>query len=413
MSRKKDYLGMDVFGVLSQTNKPAADGTTLSTTSIDAELFGALGKVDMHRLSASPVNIADIYPDPVQPRRAVPHILRGFWHGDSRSLAEVFKQWVRLVERERGSKFDIERHLSANEDIDRNEQPGPLEETLLGLIELAVSIRVDGLTNPITVAPMGIKYRLETGERRWLAYNMLYIYTQDDAYSRISARTVDRINVWRQAAENNARSNLNAISRARQFAMLLMDLIHEERGTLFIPMDKFNHEQEFYAQVSDGSNLRVPRGSSERLLAASGLRNKNQASQYRRLLELPRQVWQIADDLNWTEYFIRDLREQAENNPEKLIDLASKAAREKGYRSPTDDVSSAVRTSKDGKVAPSTPAAKLPAVPGSRQHYARMSRVISKVGPGKSLENQQALAMIQEFRLWLDEQERTIRRYEG
>jgi hypothetical protein len=412
MSRKKDYLGMDVFGVLSQTQKPAADGTTPSTTSIDAELFGALGKVDMHRLSASPVNVLDIYPDPNQPRRTIPHILRVFWNGDGRSLPEVFKQWVKMVERERGSKFDLELHLSAKEDIERNEQPGPLEETLLGLVELAVSIRADGLTNPITVAPMGLKYRLETGERRWLAYNLLYIYTKDDAYSRISARTVDRINVWRQAAENNARSNLNAISRARQFAMLLMDLIHEERGIEFIPMDKFEHEQEFYAQVADGTNLRVPRGSSERLLAASGLRNKNQVSLYRRLLELPRQVWQIADDLSWTEYFIREMRDRSQNDDATLIEMATKAARDKGYRSPTDDLFKPASSPKASK--PSSSArADSALVPGSRQYYTKLTKVMGKTGAGKQTHNQQALQMIQEFRIWLDEQERAIRRYDG
>ncbi|MCS6835794.1 MAG: ParB N-terminal domain-containing protein [Anaerolineae bacterium] len=407
MSRKKDYLGMDVFGVLSQTNRSA----TPTTTAIDAELFGALGKVDMHRLSASPVNLLDIYPDPTQPRRTIPHVLRGFWNGDGRSLPEVFKQWVKAVERERGSKFDIELHLNAKEDIERNDQPGPLEENLLGLIELAVSIRIDGLTNPITVAPMGLKYRLETGERRWLAYNLLYIYTKDDAYSRISARTVDRVNVWRQAAENNARSNLNAISRARQFAMLLMDLIHEERGIEFIPMDKFEHEQEFYAQVSDGTNLRVPRGTSERLLAASGLRNKNQVSLYRRLLELPRSVWQIADDLNWTEYFIREMRERVQNDEAAFIELANRTAREKGYRPPVDDASkpSAAKASKVSSAA----RASSTLVPGSRQYYTKLTKVMSKTGVGKQSYNQQALDMIRELRSWLDEQERTIRRYDG
>ena len=412
MSRKKDYLGMDVFGVLGQANKPTTGSTTPSATSIDAELFGALGKVDMHRLSASPVNVLDIYPDPNQPRRTIPHVLRIFWNGDGRSLPEVFKQWVKMVERERGSKFDLELHLSAKEDIERNEQPGPLEETLMGLIELAVSIRVDGLTNPITVAPMGIKYRLETGERRWLAYNLLYIYTKDDAYSRISARTVDRVNVWRQAAENNARANLNAISRARQFAMLLMDLIHEERGIEFIPMEKFEHEQEFYAQVADGTNLRVPRGSSERLLAASGLRNKNQVSLYRRLLELPRQVWQMADDLNWTEYFIREMRDRSQNDEATFIELATKAARDKGYRSPTDDLLKPTAPAKPSKPA-SAARTNSALVPGSRQYYTKMTKVMAKTGVGKQAQNQQALDMIKEFRLWLDEQERAIRRYDS
>jgi ParB-like chromosome segregation protein Spo0J len=179
---------------------------------------------------------------------------------------------------------------------------------LIDLADLAISIRKTGLTNPITVVRMDRIYRLETGERRWLAYHLLNIYFPDEDWNRIPAHLVDEISVWRQASENNARADLNAISRARQLAILLMDLL-AERGYEFYTFDELietgGTEREYYAQVADGNEFRVPRGEGERLLNAMGLKNPTQIRQYRQLLRLPDEVWQEADDKNLTEGEIR------------------------------------------------------------------------------------------------------------
>jgi hypothetical protein len=408
MSRKKD-LG-NVFDILSQQSQPP-ERKNPSLLEIDSELYGALGKIDMHRMNAAPVEIKDIFPDPAQPRRAIPHIVRQGWDGDTRKLRNVFERWAALVEQERGTPFDILRYLDAQDDLDRREGMGGLEETLTSLIELAVSIRIEGLTNPITVAPMGLKYRLETGERRWLAYHLLFIYTADDRYCRISARTVDKISIWRQAAENNARANLNAISRARQFSILLMDLL-QEHGREFKAMDAFTHEQAFYAQVADGTNpdLRTPRGSGDRLLAATGLKNKNQISNYRRLLELPSPIWQIADDLNWTEYFVREMREEAKSEKE-FVKRALDVARASGYTSPTDDLAKFDMPPQPKSLNHLDTMEPIYA-PGTRQHYTQLVRSLKRAGAGKTQINREALSLIQEIRYWLEEQERRLKSFE-
>ena len=64
-------------------------------------------------------------------------------------------------------------------------------------------------------------------------------------------------------------------------------------------------ERDYYAQVADGNEFRVPRGEGERLLNAMGLKNPTQIRQYRQLLRLPDDVWQDADDKNLTEGEVR------------------------------------------------------------------------------------------------------------
>ena len=402
MSRKKGLRELDAFSLID-------DVSDTSAHSIDSALFGAIQAIDANRQSASPISIFEIKPDPRQPRRTIPFVVRTGWSGKLEDMASLFNRWAELVSAERGgTPFEIAPYLDATQDIQRPDEIGPLEDALLTLIELAVSIRNDGLTNPITVAPLGRQYQLETGERRWLSYHLLFLHTQDQKYAKIAARTVERINIWRQAAENNARANLNAIGKARQFAVLLMDLLETKRGDRFNPIDQFEREQDFYAQVADGDRFTVPRNTGERLLAAMGLKNTKQLRDYRALLKLPHPVWQIADDLNWTEYAIRSLREQAEDDPTKLILLAVSKARQVGYTVPTGALTPSAAGRSRSKRKAAQPAQ---IVPGTRQHYARLASLISKAGPSRPKESAEALTLLNEFRQWLDEQERRLKQY--
>src|SRR5690606_25072022 len=115
---------------------------------------------------------------------------------------------------------------------------GPLEAALMKVIELAASIYQEGLLNPISLVRYGEdRFLLETGERRWLAYHLLHHYAPDDGkrdqWAKIPAQFVDGVDVWRQAAENSMRADLNAISKARQYAILLMALEQEINGSRF------------------------------------------------------------------------------------------------------------------------------------------------------------------------------------
>lgn len=321
-------------------------GDPFETAELDAPSFesvdqaGYSGQTTMQgplaqRTVETPIkhlSILKISPDPHQPRRTVPHSLRAHlgtdWYQDP---AKLFNTWEQLIQEQQTEKVkkDVEmfsidallfppENAEANEDkgegIDTEGERSTLESALLKIINLAISIHRDGLTNPITLVRNPVDgFTIETGERRWLAYHLLYTKTQHDDWKRIPAQIVDHADVWRQATENSARDDLNAISKARQLALLSMDLLWQKHthneGTnaptdLFQPLTAFTHERDFYAQVV---NHRLPVGANAKLLNALGVEHRSAITRYRKLLELADDVWDLADDNDWSEGFLREL----------------------------------------------------------------------------------------------------------
>lgn len=334
MSRRRRERGDnpdDLLGALgsNEVEAPGAD-MTLSDFANEGygsrvgDTFGMKGKT----IRAKSISINEIHPDPTQPRRAIPSSVRHYWSdGDPENVPYLLEMWHKEVEVERGKSFDLDAYLSgeitdrAPEDILENDQLGqigsskanPVEAAFLEVVALAQSIKRDGLTNPITIAKNDRFYVIETGERRWLAYHLLNAHfgAIEDEWQKIPARIMDERSVWRQASENNARADLNAIGKARQFALLLMDLY--SMGN-FQPFDVFEHEQDFYAQVVDQKAYRVPRGSGEQILTAMGFQHKSAMKRHRDLLSLSPDVWSMADDYDCPESVLRT-----------LINLSSKA----------------------------------------------------------------------------------------
>lgn len=326
-----------------QDNNPfSVEDTGPTFESVDRAGYGGplaetLGKY----VNAKPVSIFDIYPDPAQPRRTVPFAVRQSWSGDS--IENLFKVWIDAVDAERGNqRFDLDGLLAAEEDDLRDPAPGPLESALLKIVDLAASIKRDGLTNPITVIrDSGGRCFLETGERRWLAYHLLYATTQDKRWEKIPAQIMAERSVWRQAGENNARDDLNAISKARQLAILLMD-VFQEQGSSFQPFDALaipgGCDRAYYEQVADGEVWRVPRGKGEQLVSAMGLKSASQLRDYRRLLRLPDEAWMVADDYNLSEFRLRTILDETDD-PARIVRRVKEAAAQFGDTVSTETVS--------------------------------------------------------------------------
>ena len=332
MSRRR--RSRDREGTLLNLSRSSAQETA-DAIYRDPGLPPDIARLDNQRKTARPVEINAIWPDRAQPRRAVPLRARMYWDGDPRNVAQLFAGWQEELIQE-GNFLDLGQLLNQAhlpEGVDGNddesgidaawlEQVGPLAASLLGLVGLAISIRQNGLTNPISVARADRVFLLETGERRWLAYQLLHQYFPDEEWSHIPAHLVEYVDVWRQAGENSARRDLNAVGRARQLAILLMDLLRE-RGYTFRDFDevleKGGSEREYYAQVADGHEFRVPRGDGERLMNAMGLKSPTQLRQYRALLRLDDAHWQEADDGNLGEGEIRRLQsgESSRSAPER------------------------------------------------------------------------------------------------
>jgi hypothetical protein len=287
-------------------------------------IFGSdLRKQEERQIRAVPIHIKSIYPDIRQPRRAMPSMVREQFSGDPAQLGAFFDQWAHWVRQERATlgvdtAFSVEPFVLGQEEAARNEAQGPIEAALMAIVELAASIYRDGLTNPITVTPHYDNYIIETGERRWLAYHLLHHLfdkDEDQRWAMIPAREVERLDVWRQASENNARANLNLIGRARQYAVLLMDL-----NTDFtpVPYHECDSDHAYYAQALD---LKVPYGYNEQLLNACGITSRSAFTLYRKVLSLPTELWTRADDENWSESKIVQLL----NNSDKGQPLSPSA----------------------------------------------------------------------------------------
>ncbi|MCY4064228.1 MAG: ParB N-terminal domain-containing protein [Chloroflexi bacterium] len=325
--------------IQDEENLLFANPNTLDPKTADAIGFG-LGELGLEIAAADSefqpieaVSIHEIHPNTIQPRYSIPHNLTDIFAFNPKNIVDIFERWIIEIQLEKGQQdYDIINFLLGSatdrgERVESEDGEAPpasqlasgKELALMKLIDLAASIRRDGLSNPISLVQHDDRYEIETGERRWLAYHVLYWKFGDGDkrpdgsvvnWSRIPARIVKQVDVWRQASENNARDNLNAVSRARQLALLLMDL-HGWQN--FSTLDACDNEQAFYAQVADGSAWRIPRGQGERLLNAMGLSDASQLRQYRALLRLPGELWRKGDDEDLSEGELRKMRAALDN----------------------------------------------------------------------------------------------------
>lgn len=265
----------------------------------DQAFHGQLRELDAGNAQIELLDIFSIYPS-AQPRHAIPSAIYAQWDGDTAHLGEIFQMWVNAILDERSAKGHTNlpaldpRSVIELKYIEQPMKPGPLERSLMNLLTLAADIyredqagRPGGLINYPTVLQNGM---IETGERRWLAYHALHNIF-GEKWVKIPCRIVEQFSVWRQASENNVRENLNAIAKARQFAILFMSL-HPD--TEWQPASAFEHEHGYYAQALSIEN--VPYGYGEQLRSAMGFKSRAEFMRCRDILGLSDAVWTLADD---------------------------------------------------------------------------------------------------------------------
>jgi ParB-like chromosome segregation protein Spo0J len=258
------------------------------------------------------IPIENIQPDPAQPRRVAPSVIRGMGIAN---MGELFQRWHLAANKENSQRRlpELDWDVLINMDDDMEEEHiaakdyGPIAASLIKVALLARSIKKDGLINPITVVRIdGRDYAIETGERRWWAYNLLALFDQE--FKKIPAREVEKRDLWRQAMENMGREDLNAIGRARQFALLIMDLYRQE-GVEFKSYEETVTEgcdRAFYAQVADGGKFRIPKGKADLVCGAMGINSPDTLRDFRAILRLDDSIWNEADDENQSWAWILD-----------------------------------------------------------------------------------------------------------
>ncbi|RMG89323.1 MAG: hypothetical protein D6712_01895 [Chloroflexi bacterium] len=408
MSRKRGQAD-NPFAQSDENN--AAD---FSLFEADAAIFGDFERVDAGRQVAEPISIYDITPDPTQPRRAIPTIVRHYWDGDPQHMSALFEAWLHFANKERDVRLapplDPLAYITSIETSEGEieAEGAPLEAAFERLLQLAASIRRDGLLNPITVASVGNRYRIETGERRWLAYHLLvWVFDaeteQGQQWQRIPAHVVDRVDVWRQASENNARANLNAIAKARQFAILLMEA-YRERGYQFQPYDEMvstrGGDRAYYAQVADGRRFDIPRGLGPQFVNAMGVKNTSQLRQLRQFLNIPDVVWEWADDLDWTVGKLRNLILRSGGSEVELFSLAAIEAQKEGLGISID--------MPELPTPPAKPAREKPTI-GTPSHFRQLAKTLQRAAPDNRRATRKALRLLEEYRQWLETQEQRLR----
>jgi len=261
-------------------------------------------------------DIDKILPDPKQPRRVIPSTVRPNRIYAPEEIPAIFQHWFELYAEATGEHFDLDGYLSkppeGDPEGDEITEFLGIVESLVALVRLAASIKYRGLTNGITAAKIvgapGF-FRIETGERRWLAHHLLRLADPDNtAWNTIPVKVEPNPSVWRQADENNVRYSLNAIAKAREFALLLMDIYGEANFKTYEEMfAETNTDRSFYAQVSDGRTYPIPYGRGEDVARAMDAKKSGQLRLYRALLRLPDEAWDIADDYSVPESRLRDL----------------------------------------------------------------------------------------------------------
>lgn len=353
--RKRGIVTEDILGDLANNEVSTGDfASTSSGGTSDIADFGynsAVGhgdpfseKTNREKIVYKSINL--IYPNQMQPRRTLPTGVRQYFSSpDSDAMEYFFGMWLKEINLERKIDFPLRTYLEGKETqriagvekIDEEIEQvgsvpkmGTLETAFMQVVELAASIMRDGLTNPISIARSGSsRYEIETGERRWLAYHLMNWQYPNAGWDKIPSRQVeDGISIWRQANENNVRADLNAIATARQFALLLMDILGANNFNLF---DDFDDEQDFYAQVADGRIYSIPTNHGEKVINAMGISDVGQLRHIRRLLRLPNPVWVVADDLNWSESFIQKTLLRNAQSDEEIIRRALLQAKVDDY----------------------------------------------------------------------------------
>lgn len=284
--------------------------------------------------AAAALPAAWIVPDPVQPRRAMPELLRSHWLRGS-AIEGIFAQWEHEVRDDFNqlglAGLDWTAWIEGRDDRPGDEQrAGLLDYPLhpdsrlwVKLLHLASSICQVGLETPISVYPVGEQqYQVLVGERRLLSFRFL-TWLGYSGFEAIPALVRDGYNPFVQAAENGARQDLNAIGVARQLAILLKAMNDQP-----LAVDG-QATQSWYASALE---LTIPYGRAEDVAVMLGLSSPRSVRLYRQLLALPRQVWNWADQFDWPEGKLR-LMVRAAANEDELIRMAQdEAMREMGQQ---------------------------------------------------------------------------------
>ncbi|MDX1520926.1 MAG: ParB/RepB/Spo0J family partition protein [Anaerolineae bacterium] len=232
-----------------------------------------------------------ITPDLSQPRRLLPHDLRESLREGEITPSEAIRTLVLRAEEGDTVALLI---LGGREKGSVEEDDEQVEDT--GLLALARSIQEVGLRQPLNVyriddpdQPDQTVYRLGEGERRYWAHHLL-VQRGEENFARVKCivETLpddEEIIHQRQEAENAARVDLPAISRARSIQRI-MERLNIELGTRVPGENTIKLPSQRELQIAVGQRVKSFTG---RAISDRMVRN------YLKLLKLPPEAEDLAE----------------------------------------------------------------------------------------------------------------------
>lgn len=236
------------------------------------------------------LHINDLEPDPSQARWLLPPDIRSKFIAGKIDASQALAQWRKHAEAVR------EEVTKAGRDPEKVGDVAWLSE----IETLAKSIHSGGQVNPITVARIEDRWRIETGERRYWAHVWLVSVVGDKSAAQVPAIQQATLDPFRQAVENRHTSPLNAVSMARDIARLIITSRDSAPGQ----KSRVLAFADYRAVAQD----RLPSSLTERIAAAMGM-SPDYLGRYRRLLALPDEALLIADRNDLTEKQLRHVTE--------------------------------------------------------------------------------------------------------
>jgi len=119
---------------------------------------------------------------------------------------------------------------------------------------------------------------------------------------------------------------------------------------------------------------------------------------------LPDEVWQVGDDENWSEEWLYGMarleQDKALARMEQLRENTALARQSEG-----DDVD------EEASLKHAMDLESDPNLPGTKRHFARLTRLLDNAGKGKYKTNNEALKAVRDLQMWLNEQEAKLKKF--
>lgn len=213
MSKRKKKRGSALDNLFGGGVDPYGSQGAATVTESPALQSGDLLELDLEM----------VMPDPEQPRDLLPADLYASLFDGSADAVTVLSRW--LVSAENGRPAE--------------------QQAIVDLKQLAQTIEMHGLINPITVRPVDndavpatVSYLIRTGERRWWAHVLLMSERRKLKGSQSAERIRALVDTDKthlraeQLVENMARSDLSVIEKARGIQALRQEMIDQRGSTV-------------------------------------------------------------------------------------------------------------------------------------------------------------------------------------